>query len=97
MKFTPKDYAELKADFQKIVDAFKLTSAMPLNVWGIYHRILEDHCYDDTHPSYQEGRKRICAFDGRSTSYWYHKGYEDVHINTALKKISNEIFLPVTK
>lgn len=91
MKFSKEDYEELKADFKLIVSAYNLTAGMPVNVWGIYHRILEDHAYDDEHPSYKAGRKRVCKYDGRSTQYWYKKGYDDSHINTALKKIKKEL------
>jgi hypothetical protein len=105
MKMSNVCYADLKSDIEKVADSFSANmgaeklldyvSSRPVAAMlQMLHEVSHNRAFNDSHPHYQAGKKRILPHDGRDFC-WYYKdgmGLDDTHIQTALLKIKKEIF-----
>lgn len=98
MKMPASEFAMLKADFMAYVEALQESGPFNYsdmrNAWAVYHRVMDDRSYDDSHPFYSEAtpealrRRRVLPYKGREwNSRFYNMGLNDSHIETALRKI----------
>lgn len=95
MKMPQNEFEMLKSDFLAMVSALQVQQG-PINygtmcnAWAIYHRVMDDRSYDDSHPFYcgEKPRQRVLPYvNRRHNSKFYAMGLNDSHIETALRKI----------
>lgn len=103
MKMSPERYAELKEGIRQMVDhhgkapteaEFK-GKTLTRMMWAIFHAVLFDWQYEDTHPAYAAGKVRVLPHKDHNylNGKLYGEGLNDSHIETALKKIAKELGL----
>lgn len=97
MKIPKEIFEQLKQDILFVVESYKLKSGWKdldhgksgLKVmWQIYWKVTNQRQYDDSHPKW-ETEKRIFSFDKDYRDKY--KEFNDSHIDTALRKIKQEI------
>jgi meiotically up-regulated gene 157 (Mug157) protein len=106
MKMDNEKYDEIKAGIAQIVDFHgkkqvqTVYADYPLTrmMFDLFNMLWFDKEYDDTHPAYVNGRKRVLP---QTNPSWlndlYKSGLNDSHIETALKKIAKELDLTPTQ
>src|SRR5258708_12288125 len=95
MKMSPKEFEQLKSDFLVMVDALQKANG-PFDygnvgtMWRVYHWVMDDRSYDDSHPFYcgEKPRQRVLPFvDRRYNSKFYDAALDAPHIPPPLPPI----------
>ena len=96
MKMPRPLFDELAADMRAVAAhyAMDLHLFTPMqDLWRLFHKIMRDRQYDDTHPGFAQGLwVRVLPCSDR---FWLDRFYKDAdlnddHIATALRKIARE-------
>jgi hypothetical protein len=86
----------LKSDIAKICQhwGFNIATANTAQLFQLLHNVSTQRAYNDTHPYFQAGNKRVLDYDGRDYCWYYGKREDritDDHVVTLLKKIQKEL------
>jgi len=100
MKMPRPLFDALAADMHTVAEANAPLMARPLGpetpmgtLWNLFHRVMRDRQYDDTHPGFAQGLWiRVLPHADR---FWLDRFYKDAdltddHIATALRKIARD-------
>lgn len=89
MKISTDRYNEIKNGISRLIDEYHKASIEPGSMWELFNHVSFDFMYDDNHPAYRAGRKRI----NPHKEGWniYKDDLNDKHIETALMKIGREL------
>lgn len=103
MKMTQEWYDRIKTGFNQIADYYGGPSKIKTDYaslsterlsWDMYHILMHNWSYDDTHPFYVDGTwARIIPHCDVNYHTLYNLGLNDSHIRTALKRIVKELGL----
>lgn len=98
MKISSEHYSQLRDDIREVAKAYNIDVATAdggktgLKMMHALHAVVDQNrAYDDQHPIFTRGAKRVLPFTGRNYCHLYDAGLDDTHITTALKKIKAEL------
>jgi len=97
MKISPQVYADLKNGIRVAAKHLKIdiktADGGKTGLKAIYvllYEVSANYAYDDSHPRWQF-IKRCLPYDGRDYCFYYADNCNDSHVQTALKKIKQEL------
>lgn len=103
MKMRQELYNSIKTDIQTVMDYTGIRTTKGVFeaklMWSLLDKVNFDRTQPDTHPAFVKGIvPRILPFDGREGCFFYDEaflgrrnGLNDSHVETALRKISEEL------
>ena len=94
MKMSQTMYEEIAKDIKSVAKQMNVIPTTMGTMFNLLHVVNVNHCATDDDYRFKKGLwTRYLPYDGRSMSWMYQQDHDlnDSHIETALKKIQQEI------